>query len=125
MSDFLKDLAPYPTSAGEASAEALAKNLACYAHINFRQMLDLDATNDQQRQSMGQLVNLYGVVSTLRAFHEAAPDAADKAAADLWTAWDAGDSLGEWLWEWLSGWGIDPDRVIEAADRVRADAATS
>ncbi|MFI5782637.1 hypothetical protein [Nocardia sp. NPDC051570] len=74
-------------------------------------------------------VDGYGVAYLLAVLHRIAPDAADRAARDLVGAWEAGDSLGEWEYEWrrelaegqpLTLHGF-PD--LPAANDVRGDAA--
>lgn len=45
-------------------------------------------------------VSEYALVYLLAVLHRVDPEAADRAARDLVTAWDAGDSMGEWMWQW-------------------------
>lgn len=45
-------------------------------------------------------VNTYGVAYLLAVLHRVAPEAADRAARELAAAWECGDSLGEWVWQW-------------------------
>lgn len=46
------------------------------------------------------LVQDYGLAYLLAALHRTDPEVADSAAAALADAWDAGDSLGEWAYQW-------------------------
>lgn len=64
-----------------------------------------DATIDPQSGGLkldhvAQTVNLYGLIYLLGAVRHFAPDDADKVAAELADAWEAGDSLGEWVYQW-------------------------
>lgn len=45
-------------------------------------------------------VNTYGLALLLLTLHRDNPALADSVAAGLADAWDAGDSLGEWVYEW-------------------------
>lgn len=45
-------------------------------------------------------VECYGLAYLLGALHQLDPEVADSAAASLADAWEAGDSLGEWAYEW-------------------------
>lgn len=48
----------------------------------------------------GRIVELYGQIYLLAALRHFAPHDAHRAAAALADAWDAGDSLGEWVYQW-------------------------
>lgn len=45
-------------------------------------------------------VDLFGTVYLLAALRQLDPVVADRAANFLAEMWDAGDSLGEWIYEW-------------------------
>ncbi len=45
-------------------------------------------------------VNEYGLAYLLAVLHRVDPEAADRAARDLAAAWDAGDSMSEWVYQW-------------------------
>jgi hypothetical protein len=84
-----------------------------------------DQQNPEQRKAansradlFGNMLGSYGVAFLLREFAAAAPDAAAKAARDLWEAWDAGDSMGEWACEWLQDYGIDVQKALETPENV-------
>jgi hypothetical protein len=64
-----------------------------------------DATIDPKSSGLkldhvAQTVNLYGQIYLLGAVRHFAPDDADHVAAELANAWEAGDSLGEWVYQW-------------------------
>lgn len=116
------DLAPWPETVEQATAETLAKNLAVYGLANQQRLLDALGTGDSdsvQLEAIPHIVNAYGLVKLLRALGECDRDRADEVARGLWADWDAGDSLGEWLWEWLTEYGIDPKRVAEVAAQAK------
>lgn len=52
---------------------------------------------------------------TLSALNEADPDKAEEIARLILSAYQAGDSYGEWLWEWASSAGVDTQKVIDEA----------
>ena len=70
----------------------------------FRRFWDMswddNRPKSEQRQAASLVVNFYGQVHLLAALRETAPEQADKVAASLADAWDAGDSLGVWVHQW-------------------------
>lgn len=52
------------------------------------------------------------------------PLAADRAAAQVWGAADAGDCYGEWLWEWATRSGLDPEAIRLAGVATLEEAAS-
>jgi hypothetical protein len=50
-------------------------------------------------------VSAYGMVWCLAALKRVDPAAADSAAARLAAAWEAGDGIGEWSWQWAQELG--------------------
>lgn len=124
----LNNLAPYPRTEDAATAEAMAKSLAVRTQANFVRALDLPPGHPDERAAFNALVSNFAIVYLLRALAEHAPERADEAARGLWSEWEAGDGIGEWAWEWLTEWGIDPEQVraiTEAAmakEQVQAEA---
>jgi hypothetical protein len=57
-------------------------------------------TDEDRRFCTSRVVELYGQIYLLGALRHFAPDDADKVAAELAIAWEAGDSLGEWVYQW-------------------------
>lgn len=45
-------------------------------------------------------VDLYGLAYLLAALHRVDPEVSESAAASLADAWEYGDSIGEWVWQW-------------------------
>lgn len=107
----LNDLAPYPQTEGAATAEAMAKSHAVRTQAAFVRALDLPPGHPDDRAAFNALVWNFGITYLLRALAEHAPDHADEVARGLWSEWEAGDGLGEFAWEWLTEWGIDPKQV--------------
>lgn len=124
----------WPRSEDLATPARLARFYAAHAQHLQRRAFDerfpnlppyLEQDPHQRRMSaaMGDLMT--GVVDSfatglmIRAFHAAAPAAAAEACRDLWTALDAGDSIGEEVWEWLKADKVDPDAMV--ADDVAAE----
>lgn len=117
----INEFAPYPQSDEDVTADSIARSNAVSAFA--RQALIDELMNDTSRKGqriymseIGTLVNQYGVVFLLRELAEVDPERADKAAKRLYGDWEDGGSVGEWLWEWLSGYGIDPGEVSRAAE---------
>lgn len=122
MSNPLNEIAPYPRSESEVTAESLGRHLTvqAWAHRTHRQ----SATSLADREwATSEVVNLFGIASFLRALQAVAPETADEAAKNLWLAWDDGGAIDEWLHTWLVGFGIDPERVNAAASDAMRDAA--
>lgn len=104
-----KNLAPYPTSAEDVTAERLAAHLAVSAQRRY--LATINAA-EFDRTTMNLFVKEWGVIYLLREAEERAGMAfADRLARDLWEAWNDGSGLGEFLYEWLTEYGIDPEQV--------------
>jgi hypothetical protein len=55
----------------------------------------------------------FDTVVLLRALRELDPSKADEVAQELILAAEAGDSYGEWLWQWCDEMGMDADRLCD------------
>ncbi len=100
--------ARYPTNSEDVTADRLARHMTVEAQHNF---LITNAT-EFNRAAMAGFVYGWGVAFLLRKLQEhASPEVADEVARDLWAAWDDGSSLGEFTWEWLTEYGIDPEAI--------------
>jgi hypothetical protein len=53
-----------------------------------------------RRVVISRQVDLFGAIYLLACVRHLAPEQADSAAAALADEWDAGDSLGEWIYQW-------------------------
>lgn len=123
----LDEIAPYPTSEEEVTAEAMIKHWLAFAQMHQHRLHHILATDDPRwMESIGHITSYYGMARLLRELvKHAGVDVADAAARELWLDWEAGDSVGEWTWEWLVEYGIDPEAVNrvtqEAHDRREAE----
>ena len=124
----LNDFAPYPERDEDATADSIARSTAVSAFA--RQQLIDEYMNDNSPKGkrlymteIGTLVNQYGVVFLLRELAEVDPGRADAAAKRLFGDWEDGGSVGEWLWEWLREYGIDPEQVNRAASAQARESA--
>jgi hypothetical protein len=84
-----------------------ADGLLRYLMVDFQRMWDQSMnfrpntlTDEERRFCTSRVVELYGQIYLLGAVRHFAPDDADRVAAELATAWEAGDSLGEWVYQW-------------------------
>ncbi|WP_329521198.1 hypothetical protein [Spirillospora sp. NBC_01491] len=110
----LNELAPYPRTEAEVTADALVRNLAVWAYAN-RSRRRAATTAAERDAATAEIVNLYGIVKVLRALQTLAPDAADEVARGVWRDWEDGAAVDEWLSLWLAGYGIEPSAVDDAA----------
>lgn len=127
----LDDLAPYPGE-DDCTAEALAKHLAAGTwHAMglvsgvYREAFADGAHPDALKAFAylnASITESFGVVFLLRQLREHAPEAADKAAAELRAYWEDG-ALSEWLWEWLTDWQVSTEQLNDIADRKAAELA--
>lgn len=125
---------------GDSEEMATARGTAP-AHTLLREHIDhwLTATKDSPRypddankaevktwyDHIAWTVEAYGVIYLLAALRKVAPDVADAAARNLFSAWDSGE-LGEWVYQWgdeltagkpLTLYGIpDADPLVPAED---------
>lgn len=118
----LNDLAPYPRRESEVTAESLARSLMVQAQANRHRMM-YDRTPDGAVSGGNRLIDVYGVVKLLKVLQTVAPDVADEVARDLWSDWEDGATVAEWLHAWLTSAGIDPEQVNAAAVELMRDAA--
>lgn len=118
----LNDIAPWPETEDEVTADTLGRHLAvwAWAHRTHRKT----ATTDTDREwATSETVNLFSVAKVLRALQVAAPETADEVAKDLWSDLFGGAAVDEWLHAWLTEYGIDPVRVDAAAADLMREAA--
>lgn len=110
----MAEIAPYPTSHEEATAANVARCLAATAQGLFARMLDI-TEKPTDATMLGRMVAEFAVAHALIRFAEVDRDAADRAAAEIWDAWEDGGGVGEWLWDHLSAMGIDPEEISRMA----------
>lgn len=129
--------APYPRDEDDVTAATLARHMAVAAQVAHSQIFpsmyardaaegpgraDKDSptaklTAEVHHLTLVNAINEYAIVHLLRALVEHAPQQADAVAKDLWNAWEDGGATGEWLWEWLTEYGIDPEAINAAVSR--------
>lgn len=123
----LDGIAPYPRTGREATADALIKYSAAFGLMHSHIALNTASASDPQFQkSIACSVSSFTTAHLLREISRLAPESADAIARDLWSHWEGGE-LGEWLWEWLTEYGIDPAPIegiaAEVMNRIREKAA--
>jgi hypothetical protein len=117
----LDKIAPYPKREEDATAATLAKATAAHAYLILaRDTLD---TEPIDRATFNVMVCEYGIAFLLRALIAANPEAADKAAQELWAEWDGGDGLGPDLYGWLAEWGIAGNDIAAAIQTKQSGCA--
>jgi hypothetical protein len=68
----------------------------------------------------GVTVYRWGLVYALLTLQRYAPDQFEAFAKDLQEAWDAGDSLGEWSWQWADEMKRGADVTLPFAWRANS-----
>lgn len=133
MSNPLNDIAPYPRTADEATADGLLRHetVTAYAHLGetralCRAAFRPSATDADKRRYFDAEMNLaqrFAVLFVLRQMkNQVSAEAADEIARGLHAAWDDGGSFGEFLFDWLVEHGIDPGAVERAVTETEAAA---
>ncbi|WP_353107905.1 hypothetical protein [Gordonia sp. (in: high G+C Gram-positive bacteria)] len=113
---------PWPDWAGDRSTPALSvigtslddaikRHQATSPEVREKRQAYVDAVTDiddakrtietlLMMESNSRYVELYGMTYALAVLHRLDPRTADRVADHLVLEWDAGDSLGEWMWQW-------------------------
>lgn len=128
----LADVAPYPTCAEDATAAALVKHFAAFGLMhNWLATEFVPGKEDTQfRQSIACVVSSFTTAYMLAELEDKAGlQAADAAARELWSSWEAGDAVAGWLWQIGDEFGLDMKAIERAAAQVaqniRAKAAST
>ena len=61
------------------------------------------------------LVGTQGIAALLILIQDLAPGLADKLLREWWEKVEAGDVLHEWVWEWATKRGMDPEEIMKTA----------
>ncbi len=102
-----KNPAPYPTREEGVTADRLAASLAVSAQRRY--LATIDAA-ELDHTALNLFTKEWAVIFLLREVQERAGiSVADGLARDLWEAWSDGSGLGEFLHEWLTEYGINPE----------------
>jgi len=97
----------YPDSVNKADSLTMAKYHAGFAAHCINALLNGEVPQEQRMEVVSTSTGMFSAALLLKRFHEAAPEAADEAAAELWTECNFGDSMGERCYEWLKEWGVE------------------
>lgn len=107
---YLEQVAPYPATEAEATAENLIRYLVARASS-----AQFDADGHMYRQdwelhalTCRDILTTYGLIVALKTLP---PEVADEIAERIWADWRDGAQVGEWLWQWAIEVGIDPVRL--------------
>lgn len=116
----LADIAPYPSTREEADAPALIRYYAAFGEMHFH--LGQAFTDvEQERKSIGHVVNSYMAVFLLSELRERAGwRQADEVAREMWEDLEGG-ALPPILWQYALEEGLDHDAIAAAAKEVEAN----
>lgn len=126
VNDLLGEIGPYPghDAAGPVTAEAMARHFLVSAQAENARSWAMPSGQPGSPEAekwhlcIRRFVDRWAVAALLVRLLEHAPDRADAVAAELVDAMDDGESMGEFLWGWLSERGVDPEEItrrVEAA----------
>ncbi|WP_099024353.1 hypothetical protein [Mycolicibacterium palauense] len=73
-----------------------------HSEARYRNLSSIDDNPEAWHANIGMSCEGFGLIYLLAVLQRVAPDAADIAARHLVIQYDAGDSLGEWIYEWNS-----------------------
>lgn len=132
MTNPLDEFAPFPRTVDEVTAESLLRyeTVAAFVHMIDTTALRRKAfgaggtKEDRQRyaDASNDLAQRIGMLLLLRHIkQQSSASWADEVAKQLHAVWDDG-GFGEFLHDWLCGYGIDPEQVIQAVARQEAEA---
>lgn len=123
---YTEEVAPDPLRTGDFSLPALLRKLAAQGTTTVSRSMallpdgDLEMDSPEWQLAWARYLsnfyqfsgdhNLYLALSELAKHSEQA--AADVAERVL-RSYDAGDSYGEWLWQWAEDQGLDPQRIVD------------
>lgn len=109
---------PWNNPGSERTADALAASFAVRGLYHFSRLMSFDLPVDFVA-ARAQMMSCHDLVLCLRALEAVDEAAANRVAEQLISAAEAGDSYGEWLWQWVDGLGLDPDAVnFEARSKL-------
>lgn len=103
----------YPKTSDQVTADAMAASYVQTALETYAIHWELLRASHTDKPAMAVYVSSvaamlaeYGIAHLLREFAKADQQAADHAARELWEAFDAGDSIGEFLSQWGREYGV-------------------
>jgi hypothetical protein len=105
------DVAPYPRTDAQATADALARNAVRAAQFRCAETWNLIKRDDQDgraiyRNHAAALVAEWALALVLREFAEVDQRAADHAAMLVWQGWEDGETVHTRTWEWARSYGL-------------------
>ena len=77
--------------------------------------LEAQVTRWRRNAYLYAMVGTQGTAALLILIQKLAPGLADKLLREWWEQVDAGDVLHEWVWEWATERGLDPEKISEEA----------
>ena len=114
-----------PEDEDTATMDTLARYYAQTYQINNGAVQVFSPDDPRWARCIERMVHAYTAAYLCRALLRTAdcddtfsisPDV-DGVAREIVKDLNAGDSPGEWVWEWLTGWGMDPDALADVGKR--------
>ena len=121
----LDEVAPFPKNAQEATADNLARALTASAYLasGLIEFPGAAAPKEEIRRygiAVKAVTREFAAAYLLRVLKHELPGMADELARRLFGMWSDGD-VDEWMWDWLRGYGIDPDVFEPLAASIKAE----
>jgi hypothetical protein len=117
---YLRQVAPYPTSEEDVTAEGLVKHLLTQVFLQDARVQERLTAGEPILPVAAVVPGLWATARLLRAAIDTDSATADALARDIWDAWTDGGALTEWAWHWADSYGLDADRLVAAARTAAA-----
>lgn len=121
MRELVDRLAPWPKEEADATAAAMARYALVQAQAAYAATWALPGSAEAREltRAVAVFADRWMLAAVLRALPLVGDAAkADETARNIWADVEAGDSMGERLWEWLTAVGVDPGEITEAVERA-------
>lgn len=114
---YLAQHAPWPEGDWQGETPTMADVVRFWAGLGTAQAsISVDLVHDPRwRLNCETVQHAHDVVFLLAELAAVDLGRAERAAHRIWLAAEAGDSYGEWLWQWATEAGLDADRITDEA----------
>lgn len=117
--------APWPFDVPPVTLDSTLRYVLAHGVVEASMSIDLlppfgadRSTSEYAAAQQVYLTNFYSfsgafnLVLALKALAELSPAKAEEVAQHVMVAYAAGDSYGEWLWQWATEQGLDPEKLV-------------